>query len=56
MGTVGWSVITPMAAGALFGRWLDGRLASGHVFLIFFLLAGLAVGCTIAWRNISEKL
>ena len=36
--------------------WLDGRLDSGHVFLLFFMLAGLIAGCVIAWRMISEKL
>lgn len=56
MGMVGWSVALPTALGALFGRWLDGRLnASGHVFMVFFMLVGLAVGCFTAWRSISEK-
>lgn len=55
-GTVGWSVALPMAAGALFGRWLDNRLDAGHVFMIFFLLVGVGAGCTIAWRLIAERL
>ena len=56
MGTVGWSVALPTAAGALFGRWLDARLDSGYVFMIFFLLAGVGAGCFTVWRMISERL
>ena len=56
MGTVGWTVSVPTAAGALFGRWLDGRLGAGHVFMVFFLLLGLASGCFLAWRLVSERL
>ena len=55
MGTVGWSVSVPTALGVLFGRWLDGRLDSGHVFMVFFMLVGLGVGCTMAWRLVSER-
>ena len=56
MGTVGWSVALPTAIGVLFGRWLDGRLDSGHVFVVFFMLVGLGVGCVVAWRQVNEKL
>jgi ATP synthase protein I len=55
MGTVGWSIAIPMTAGTLFGRWLDTRLASGHVFMFFFMLVGLSAGCTVVWRMIMEK-
>jgi len=56
MGTVGWSVSIPTALGVLLGRWLDGRAASGHVFMIFFMLVGVIVGCVIAWRTVREKM
>lgn len=56
MGTIGWSVSVPTALGVLLGRWLDGRLDSAHVFVVFFMLVGLGVGCVTAWRMISEKL
>lgn len=56
MGTVGWSVSLPTALGTLLGRWLDGRLESGHVFMMFFMLVGLIVGCVIAWRMIAERM
>ena len=56
MGTVGWSVSLPTALGTLFGRWLDGRLDAGYVFMVFFMLVGVGAGCVIAWRMISEKM
>jgi ATP synthase protein I len=56
MGTVGWSVALPTAIGVLFGRWLDGRLDAGHVFVVFFMLVGLAIGCVVAWRQVTEKV
>ena len=56
MGTVGWSVALPTAAGVLFGRWLDGRLESDSVFMVFFMLVGLGFGCFVAWRQVTEKI
>ncbi|MBN1675871.1 MAG: AtpZ/AtpI family protein [Kiritimatiellae bacterium] len=56
MGTIGWSVSVPTALGVLFGRWLDGRLEAGHVFMVFFMLVGLVVGCVVAWRMVMEKI
>jgi len=56
MGTIGWSVSIPTALGVLFGRWLDGRLDSAHVFMVFFMLVGLGLGSFTAWRMISEKI
>ena len=56
MGTVGWSVTVPTVAGVFLGRWLDGMLDSGQVFMIFFLLIGLTSGCVLAWRQVAEKM
>jgi len=55
MGSVGWSVAIPLTAGTLFGRWLDGRLDSNAVFMVFFMFVGLGAGCVIAWKTIAEK-
>jgi len=56
VGTVGWTVATPTALGVLLGRWLDGRLESGYVFMVFFMLLGLGLGCVVAWRMVSERI
>lgn len=55
IGTVGWSVALPTAAGVLIGRWLDARLGSGSTFMFFFMLVGLGLGCWVAWRQVEEK-
>jgi ATP synthase protein I len=56
MGMIGWSVALPAAAGALFGRWLDGVTGGGNVFVVFFMLVGIGIGCYVAWRQISERI
>ena len=56
MGTIGWSVAVPTVLGVLLGRWLDGRLDSAHVFMVFFMLVGLVTGCVTAWRMVAEKI
>ncbi|MDP6525528.1 MAG: AtpZ/AtpI family protein [Kiritimatiellia bacterium] len=56
MGTIGWSVSIPTALGVLLGRWIDGRLESAHVFMVFFMLVGLITGCVTAWRMVAEKM
>lgn len=56
MGTVGWSVTVPTVGGVFLGRWLDGVLGSGQVFMVFFLLVGLTAGCVLAWRQVAEKM
>lgn len=56
MGTIGWTVSIPMLAGVFLGRWIDNRLESGHVFMLFCMLVGLIVGCVTAWRIVSERL
>ena len=56
MGTIGWTVSIPMVCGLFFGRWIDNRLNSAHVFMLFCMMVGLIVGCVTAWRIVSEKL
>ena len=56
MGTVGWSVMVPTVGGVFLGRWLDGLLDSGRVFMVFLMLVGLGAGCFLAWRQIAEKM
>lgn len=56
MGTIGFSIAVPTALGLLLGRWLDGRLDSGHTFMIFLMLVGLGLGMFTVWRLIREHL
>jgi ATP synthase protein I len=49
-------VTLPTVAGVFLGRWLDGVLDSGQVFMVFFMLVGLGLGCFVAWRQVAEKM
>lgn len=54
IGALGWLVITPTLAGVFLGRWLDRRLAAGILWTGALLVAGLTVGCILAWRRIQD--
>lgn len=54
IGALGWLVVTPTLAGVFLGRWLDRRLASGVFWTGAFIVAGLALGCWLAWRRVGE--
>lgn len=54
IGALGWLIITPTLAGVFLGRWLDRRFASGIFWTGALLMAGLTVGCLIAWRRVEE--
>lgn len=50
LGVVGWSIALPAAGGAWLGHRLDLRFDSGVHFTLIFLVAGVALGCAVAWR------
>jgi ATP synthase protein I len=56
IGAVGWMVSLPAVLGALLGRWLDSRFASGIFCTLFLLVLGLALGCVSAWRHVNRDL
>jgi ATP synthase protein I len=53
IGALGWLVITPTLAGVFLGRWLDHRFAAGVFWTGGLLVAGLTLGCMMAWRRIE---
>jgi ATP synthase protein I len=55
LGTVGWSVAVPTLIGALLGRWWDRRHPGPHSWTLALLVAGLVVGCAIAWHWVSRE-
>ncbi len=55
LGTVGWSVAVPTLIGALLGRWWDRRHPGPHSWALALLVAGLVVGCAIAWHWVSRE-
>lgn len=50
IGVLGWMILAPALLGVVAGRWLDGRLGSGIFWTLGLLVAGLALGCALAWR------
>jgi ATP synthase protein I len=54
LGTVGWSIALPAAAGAWLGHRLDLQLESGVRFTLMLLVAGVMLGSVIAWRAVRE--
>jgi ATP synthase protein I len=52
LGTVGWSIALPAAAGAWLGHRLDLHFESGVRFTLMLLVAGVMLGSVIAWRAV----
>lgn len=50
------SVVIPTLVGAALGLWLDEHLSARRVWTLPLLMAGLAIGCSIAGRRIAKKL
>jgi len=51
IGALGWTIVLPTLAGIFVGRWLDGHLNMGVFWTLGLLLAGLTLGCTLAWKR-----
>ena len=54
-GMVGWSVVVPMLLGAALGIWLDKRHPEHFSWTLNFLIAGLILGCLIAWNWVRKE-
>lgn len=54
-GLIGWSIAIPTLGGALLGLWLDRHYPAGRSWTLMLLLAGLVVGCAMAFRWISRE-
>jgi len=55
MGVVGWSVALPTLLGIALGVWLDASINDSRAYTLIFLLAGLTLGCFIAWNWVSKE-
>ncbi len=54
IGTLGWTIVTPTLMGIFAGRWLDQTFGSGIFWTLGLLVAGLALGCWLAWNRIHR--
>lgn len=48
---LGMSMALPVVAGVLAGRYLDGRLGTGNVFLFIFIV----IGTLTSFRNLYHQ-
>jgi ATP synthase protein I len=55
IGVLGWTIVTPTLIGVFLGRWFDRELGSGIMWTLGLLVAGLALGCTLAWKRIHRE-
>jgi ATP synthase protein I len=55
VGVLGWTIVLPTLAGTFAGRWLDRSLATGVFWTLGLLVAGLALGCTLAWKRMHGE-
>ncbi len=55
VGIIGWSVAVPTLVGVALGLWLDHRHPGEHSWTLSFMIAGLVVGCWIAWNWVARE-
>jgi ATP synthase protein I len=53
IGALGWTVVLPTLIGVFAGRWLDRHFNMGIFWTLGLLVAGLALGCTLAWKRMQ---
>lgn len=54
-GTIGWSIAIPALIGVAVGLWLDKRYPGQVSWTITGLIAGVILGCIVAWRWVVEE-
>ncbi len=52
-GVIGWSVAVPTLIGILLGLWLDRTWPGRFSWTLALLLAGVTLGCLVAWYWVS---
>ncbi|MGA9341904.1 MAG: AtpZ/AtpI family protein [Rhodanobacteraceae bacterium] len=55
IGALGWTIVLPTLIGIFAGRWLDRHFGMGVFWTLGLLVAGLAVGCTLAWKRMHSE-
>ncbi|MGO8866542.1 MAG: AtpZ/AtpI family protein [Alphaproteobacteria bacterium] len=54
IGSLGWTIVVPTLIGIFAGRWLDRHFGMGIFWTLGLLVAGLALGCTFAWKRMHS--
>lgn len=54
VGVIGWTLVIPALLGVYAGRALDRRFGSGVFWTLGLLVAGVVVGCALAWQRLNK--
>ena len=54
IGVIGWTLVIPALLGVYAGRALDRRFGSGVFWTLGLLVAGVCVGCVLAWQRLDK--
>ncbi len=54
-GLIGWSIVAPTLLAMALGIWIDFRFPSQFSWTLALMLAGLTIGCLIAWEWVSQE-
>ena len=55
IGALGWTITLPTLIGIFVGRWLDRSFNAGIFWTLALLTAGLAIGCSFAWKRMHSE-
>jgi ATP synthase protein I len=55
IGALGWTIVIPTLMGIFAGRWLDRTFDMGIFWTLGLLVAGLALGCSLAWKRMHSE-
>ncbi len=55
IGALGWTIVAPTLIGMFTGRWLDRHFGTGIFWTLGLLVAGLAIGCALAWKRMQSE-
>lgn len=54
VGVIGWTLVIPALLGVYAGRALDRRFGSGVFWTLGLLVAGIVLGCVLAWQRLNR--
>lgn len=54
-GVIGWTLVIPALLGVYAGRALDRRFGGGVFWTLGLLVAGIALGCVLAWQRLNRS-
>ena len=54
-GVVGWSIAVPTLLGVFAGMWFDRTWPTKFSWTLALLMAGLTIGCFMAWNWVQKE-